>query len=152
MGGPSRFLSWDELACWNRLGRPFALGNKRTCAAGERIAPYPQPWRDNRAVHLAEMFDELRELLGSEPITVNSGYRTLEYNRACSGAAMSQHVQGRALDIVHKWLDAREVFALLKEFQADGKLKLLGGLGSYPTLVHVDIRPKINGHLATWLY
>jgi uncharacterized protein YcbK (DUF882 family) len=40
----------------------------------------------------------VRELFG-RPIHVNSGYRSVELNKAVGGAANSQHVQGRAADI-----------------------------------------------------
>jgi uncharacterized protein YcbK (DUF882 family) len=39
------------------------------------------------------ILDPLREAYG-EPIIVNSGYRSVELNRAINGAKSSQHVKG----------------------------------------------------------
>lgn len=44
------------------------------------------------------VLDPLREKYG-KPITVNSGYRSLELNRAIGGAKNSQHTLGQAADI-----------------------------------------------------
>lgn len=147
MGGPSLHLTWNELACWNRLGRPFGRFQP-----GELVAPYPQIWRETRGVQVAELFETLRTLLGDKPLRVNSGYRTEAYNHAVAGAGLSQHIAGRAIDIVHPVIPPRALFATLYELQVAGKLPLLGGLGSYRTFVHVDVRPKANGRLARWAY
>lgn len=146
MMGPSVHLTWNELSCWNHTGETWTK-----FAPGERIAAYPQQWRENRAQQLALLFEAVRECLGDEPLTILSAYRTEDYNAHVGGAKMSQHVQGRALDIRHKSLKPREVFARLLELSKAGELPLLGGLGSYRTFVHMDIRPKVGGHLATWV-
>lgn len=145
MNGPSRHLSWSELSCWNRLGRSFSK-----IAPGERIAPYPQIWREGRAVHLADTFEELRETLANHPILIHSAYRTADYNRAVGGVGSSQHLQGNALDISHSQVAARELFAMMFDMTRQGKLPRLGGLGSYETFVHMDIRPRVQGRVATW--
>jgi len=46
----------------------------------------------------ARLLDPVRELWGA-PLTVNSGYRCAELNRAVGGAARSQHLTGEAADI-----------------------------------------------------
>lgn len=45
-----------------------------------------------------KVLDPLREEFG-KPIIVNSGYRSLELNRAIGGAKNSQHTLGQAADI-----------------------------------------------------
>jgi uncharacterized protein YcbK (DUF882 family) len=45
-----------------------------------------------------KILDPVRELWGA-PITVNSGYRSPEVNRAVGGVATSQHLKGEAVDI-----------------------------------------------------
>lgn len=44
------------------------------------------------------VLDPAREKIG-KPITVNSGYRCLELNKAVGGATTSQHVKGEAADL-----------------------------------------------------
>lgn len=41
----------------------------------------------------------LRDLLGY-PVKINSGYRTIEHNKAINGKEFSLHLQGKAADIV----------------------------------------------------
>jgi uncharacterized protein YcbK (DUF882 family) len=83
-----------------------------------------------------DYLEPLREVYG--PVTIVSGYRTATHNARVGGASESRHLavpgrRGAAADIVcrrgsprewYRWLDARGV----------------GGLGFYPTFVHVDNR------------
>lgn len=131
--GPSPHLSWRELACHDGT-------------------PYPEEWRHDRAVVLGLLFEAVRELLGGKPIVILSGYWTAAYNSRLEGAASkSQHVQGRAIDIAHPTISARQVFERVCDAQSRGELPMLGGIGVYGTFVHLDVRPKVpKGHLATW--
>jgi hypothetical protein len=133
--GPSSHLSWAELACRDAA---------RT--------PYPAQWRLDRAVVLAVTFEDIRALLGDQPLTVNSGYRTPAYNARLEGSAVkSQHVEGRAIDFTHPTLTPRQVFLAIRAAQRAGTLPLLGGLGLYRGFVHMDVRPKNPPrHLAMW--
>lgn len=120
MNGPSLHLSWPELACRDRL---------RT--------PYPLDWRSTRAVELAEAFEALRAAVGL-PLVVLSAYRTAAWNAAVGGRPKSQHLQGRALDLLppRGWAPAA-----LGAVAAD--LEQIRGLGVYPSrgFVHIDVRP-----------
>ena len=49
--GPSRHLSWTELACRD---------------AAE--TPYPKEWCNGRALILGEVFEHIREVLGNKPL------------------------------------------------------------------------------------
>ena len=51
-------------------------------------------------LRLAELLEQIREMLGDHPIRVNSGYRSERVNRAVGGARNSAHTEGRAADIV----------------------------------------------------
>lgn len=120
--GPSAHLSFDEVACRDA---------NRT--------PYPVEWYDTRLVELADLFEAFREWCGGEPLVVLSAYRTPKWNRHVGGATRSQHVQGRALDLTRRhWSIAR----LHKEARAFTRSlpHLVGGLGLYPTFIHLDTR------------
>lgn len=81
---------------------------------------------------LANRLQVIRDLLG-KPITINSGYRTAAHNASVGGKSDSQHLLGKAADIVIPGMTAHEVQAFLKNWN--------GGLGSYSNFTHVDIRP-----------
>lgn len=48
---------------------------------------------------LASMLEDVRRLLG-KPITISSGYRSPELNKAIGGSASSQHCKGQAADFI----------------------------------------------------
>lgn len=119
MSGPSPHLSWAELMCHDGTD-------------------YPMIWRGERALYLADAFEALRTRVG-HPLQVLSAYRTPEYNRAIGGAKLSQHVQGRALDLKPPdgWTP-EELAAVAKDIPE------IMGIGVYPTFVHIDIRPGLR--------
>jgi hypothetical protein len=53
---------------------------------------------NNIGALVCNVLDPLREAYG-KPITVNSGYRSMELNRAVGGSETSDHLSGRAADI-----------------------------------------------------
>lgn len=87
---------------------------------------------------LAEQLQILRDYTGKS-ITVNSGYRSVRYNARIGGAKGSFHKLGKAADIVVSGMTANEVYLLIEELNTKGIMKI-GGLGSYKTFTHVDIR------------
>ena len=109
--------------------------------------PYPSQWIKSRLTPLCEQLEILRAALGAAPITVSSGYRTPEYNRKIGGARQSQHLEGRAADIIVKGRHPDFVHDRALALHVGGVLKL-GGLGQYPTFTHLDIRPGTR--LARW--
>jgi uncharacterized protein YcbK (DUF882 family) len=75
----------------------------------------------------------------NKPITINSGYRSPEHNKAIGGVENSQHVLGKAADIQVKGISTRILAALIEDLINDGDM-LQGGLGIYNSFVHYDIR------------
>lgn len=96
-----------------------------------------------RLVPTLKIADEIRHRLGTPLNLISSAYRSPEYNLACSGAKHSYHMQNRALDLSFTGgSDAAATVA--KELQKEGFFK--GGIGVYPTFIHVDTR----GFTASW--
>ena len=87
---------------------------------------------------LANQLQVLRDCLGVT-ITVNSGYRSPSYNKKIGGVSNSQHVIGKAADITAKGYTPAQVNAIIEELIKSGDM-LQGGLGSYSTFTHYDIR------------
>lgn len=73
------------------------------------------------------------------PVVINSGYRCFKHNNAVKGAAKSQHMKGKAADIVVKGVSPRQVAAYAEKIGADG-------IGTYATFTHIDTR----GYAARW--
>ncbi|MEM6277946.1 MAG: D-Ala-D-Ala carboxypeptidase family metallohydrolase [Verrucomicrobiota bacterium] len=97
----------------------------------------------SRLIPTLKIADEIRHRLGTPLDLINSAYRSPEYNLACSGAKNSYHMQNRALDLMFR--EGSEAAA-----QVAMKLReenfFRGGIGVYPTFIHVDVR----GFDATW--
>ncbi len=122
-------------------------------------------WLVRRLRPLCETLEVIRYAAGDQPIalTPHGGYRTEadqagiiaahpEDAQAClvAGAKTSQHPKGRAADIQHGSLTARELHALILSLYRHDRLPYLGGLGLYPTFVHCDVRKRDTGGLAQW--
>lgn len=107
--------------------------------------PYPPAWIDSRLRPLCEALEVLRAEVG--PLRIVSGYRTPAYNRKKRGARKSQHVEGRAADVVSPLRSPEEVHAAALRLAQEGKIKL-GGLGAYPNFTHLDVRPTTR--LVRW--
>ena len=77
------------------------------------------------------------------PIQINSAYRCPSHNKAIGGVSNSQHVLGKASDIVIKGYTPDEVADELEMMLQDDCLFPfhLGGIGKYNTFTHVDTRP-----------
>lgn len=87
---------------------------------------------------LAQRLQAIRDIVKS-PIIITSGYRSPKYNKQIGGAKNSFHCKGMAADIQVVGWNPSEVQEFLQEWS--------GGLGSYKTFTHVDIR---EGHNARW--
>lgn len=126
-GGPTPHISWRELAC----------------ADG---TPYPSAWRIPRAVPLALEFEEIRRRCGGKPITILSAFRTREHNRRVGGARLSQHPEGRALDLSKVGIGIIRLWEVANDVAKERGV--IRGLGLYPWGVHIDTRPAPR--LAVW--
>ena len=89
-------------------------------------------------IELAKNLQVLRDYLGKS-ITINSGYRSPKYNAKIGGVKNSQHVKGKAADIVVKGMTPKEVALVIEGLIEKGKMKQ-GGIGIYPNFTHYDIR------------
>lgn len=121
--GPSPSFTWREVACRDK---------GRTLPYGIALA---------QAKDAAKMMEAIRSYLGDRAITVNSWYRTPEYNRQVGGAKNSYHVKGMAVDFTVAGLTPAQVQRKLIAARDSGKLAI-GGIGRYKTFTHCDIGPK----------
>ena len=86
------------------------------------------------APRLVMVLETIRTHFGTA-VTINSGYRTPQYNAKVNGAAHSQHCYGIAADISIKGHAPAEVAAFARTLMPDW-----GGVGVYDSFCHIDVR------------
>ena len=126
----------------SKLGKYFSLDELTVTHENLDNTPGPTA-RKNLKVLVDNLLDPLREMI-NEPISVNSGFRTLAVNKAIGGAQkpISQHTKGEAADI--ECFDNAKLFQVIREhFQFD-QLIWEKGNDRQPDWVHVSY--KANGN------
>ena len=82
---------------------------------------------------LVALLEKLRGHFGV-PVAVNSGYRCPTHNANVGGAKASQHLLGKAADVVVKGVSPNDVYAWADKANPNG------GVGKYNTFTHIDVR------------
>jgi hypothetical protein len=160
----------DEFACHD--GTPYPISQP------DDEDPQGRTWLGARLKLLCDTLEVIRQAAIDQyqltpvesSISIISGFRTLEHDQkiydehiaalAAKGLpndhlvaepTSSEHPRGRAADVRHAKLPPHVLFNLIQQLFAAGKLPHLGGVGLYPSFVHVDVRPRpSSGHLAIW--
>ena len=83
---------------------------------------------------LVSLLEQIREAAGGA-VTINSAYRSPAHNAAVGGVSSSQHLYGRAADVVVEGASPLLV-GQIAEYYLDRR----GGIGVYQTFTHVDTR------------
>ena len=88
------------------------------------------------APRLVMVLETIRTHFGTA-VTINSGYRTPQYNTKVGGVAHSQHCYGTAADIVVRGKTPAQVAAYARQLMPDW-----GGVGVYSQkgFTHIDVR------------
>ena len=98
--------------------------------------PVPAHLMDNVKL-LARNLQILRDFdMDGKPITINSGYRTPEYNRSVGGVDDSYHTKAMAADISVANTSPEEVYCAIEGLISDGWMRD-GGLGYYGNSGHI---------------
>lgn len=87
---------------------------------------------------LAIQLQEIRDCFNAR-IMINSAYRCVKHNSSIGSNNSSQHILGKAADIVIGGNSPNEVADRIESMIEDKELAL-GGLGRYNTFTHIDIR------------
>lgn len=112
---------------------------------GSRIPATPAITRN--IISIAQSLDDVRAMLGHQPITVTSWYRPPAINRAVGGASQSTHLLGHAVDFQHAKLRPKAIYDRLDPWWGSrGGLAWCDRPGR--SFVHLDLR----GYRARWLY
>ena len=91
---------------------------------------------DTVDTELINILEQVRKHFG-KPVIISSACRCPAHNGSVNGAAKSQHLYGRAADIVVMYEYPAEVANYLETLNAPG-------IGRYDTFTHVDSRSSRN--------
>lgn len=83
---------------------------------------------------LVTVLQKIRTHFG-KPVTITSAYRTPTRNKAVGGTTYSQHQYGMAADIKVSGISPKKVSAYAEKIMP-GR----GGIGTYATFTHIDVR------------
>lgn len=83
---------------------------------------------------LVKILQKIRNHFGKS-VTITSAYRTPTKNKAVGGETYSQHLYGKAADIKVSGVSPKKVAAY-----AEKLLVNKGGIGTYSTFTHIDVR------------
>lgn len=99
---------------------------------------------------MPELYDALEALryhIGNKPVNVVSGYRCHTHNTKVGGAKNSQHMHGRAADIMVDGMSPKDVAVTASTYVPQLRN---GGIGVYPTFTHIDVRGCYGMKRARW--
>ena len=85
---------------------------------------------------LIKVLQEIRDNF-NKPVTVTSGVRCMHHNERVGGTPKSQHLNGRAADIIVSGVDPEDVVKWVNTIYPNSL-----GLGDYSTFTHIDSRNK----------
>ena len=83
---------------------------------------------------LISLLQKIRTHFG-KAVTITSAYRTPSHNKSVGGTTYSQHQYGTAADIKVSGVSSKKVAAY-----AETLLVNKGGIGTYDTFTHIDVR------------
>lgn len=124
-----------------KLAENFEL-KEFNCKCGE---PVPTEYIKNVTV-LAWILQRIRDHI-NQPLIINSGYRTEEYNRKVGGSNNSYHKTAKAVDFFAPALSSEALYHEIVHLMLSGAIPHIG-IGVYKTFVHIDIR----GHYVLFNY
>ena len=112
----------------------FSIGGKKTNFKIKEFACKDGSDEIKIDEELVEKLQIIRSYFGV-PVNINSAYRTPSHNAAVGGVKNSNHVLGKAADIVVKGVSPKTVAEFAKKIG-------FRGVGLYKDFTHVDTRDK----------
>jgi len=117
------FASWRD-ACASDWRWPHFSPREIACKGSGAVKVVPAA---------LDALEDMRRHLGG-PLTIVSGYRSPEHNKAVGGAKGSKHMDGTAFDVACRPSQQEEMI------EAASKAGFFG-IGRYDNWIHVDLGP-----------
>jgi uncharacterized protein YcbK (DUF882 family) len=108
----------------HRLSRNFTLGEFQSKCGADTVLVHPA---------LIVGIQAVRDAIG-KPLTVNSGFRTVDHNQAVKGSTNSFHLYGMAADL--SGVDPKLIATEARKVGLTAR--------PYQTFCHVDVGPNRN--------
>jgi hypothetical protein len=129
----------SQLAATNFIeARHFLFkGNSQARSGNINTDPPQHLWR--KIIPVAQLLIDLTNEF-QKPISFNSIYRNVAYNRFVDGAPDSRHTHFDAVDFTPQGVSLTQAFNLLDKWRSGASPRFRGGLRKYDTFIHVDTR------------
>ena len=105
----------------------------------------PSPDVVENLTALAQNVLEPLRLIVKKPIRILSGYRCPELNKGIGGATNSQHIEGKAADIIVPQITVNELFELTRKFTDHDQV-----IQEFDRWTHVSYNGKANRKQSLW--
>lgn len=119
-----------------RFGFDREIAHRADAVDGTVPNDTPPVERWHRIIPTVRVVESLREAFGAT--TINSAFRSKEYNAAVGGEDASLHMENNALDVRCATGTPAQWAEFLRGRRRDKAF--MGGIGTYATFVHVDTR------------
>jgi zinc D-Ala-D-Ala carboxypeptidase len=133
-----------------RQNKSSSCSSRANSYAGTFSGGMSTPWRVERNVRrLMWRLEAVRKKGGSEPIGINSAFRSTAYNDCIGGARASQHLYGTAADNRMTGVDNRTERRIARGSQ-------IQGIGCYSSMTHnhfdlrIENKDLEGGHFWWW--
>jgi zinc D-Ala-D-Ala carboxypeptidase len=144
--GSTKHFDYSEF----RQNRSSSCSSRANSYAGTFSGGMATPWRVKRNVRrLMWRLEAVRKKGGSEPIGINSAFRSTAYNDCIGGARASQHLYGTAADNRMAGVSNRTERRIAKGSQ-------IHGIGCYSSMTHnhfdlrIENKDLKGGHFWWW--
>ena len=115
---------------------------KSDTANAKGIDNEPSPSNVSNLIRVATTLEEVRSLLGNNPILISSGYRCPKLNKEVGGVPTSYHVKGLAVDFTcPKFGTVKEIVEKISS-SGIGFDQLIEENGRYSSWVHLGLQER----------
>ena len=129
--GSTRNFAWSEF--YSKDGSGFSGGKVSSTQVRENVR------------RLMYKLEAVRKKAGNAPISINSGFRSINHNANVGGASNSLHMYGVAADIV---VSGRSVSTVMGYAKTSG----FSGIIRYSSFTHVDSRVEYPYGSQSWYW
>jgi zinc D-Ala-D-Ala carboxypeptidase len=97
----------------------------------------------NNLTQICKLLETIRNY-ANMAVSVTSGYRCLELNKAIGGASNSQHVLGQAADIHIKGFTTEQAYRMIKGMVLNGEITVGQVIQEFDNWVHISTPTEDN--------